>query len=51
VLKQSDLGTATMLFLGGTAVFFAAGVPLWIFAMAAGIGAGAMPIAWEMLHD
>lgn len=51
VLKQPDLGTAMMLFLGGTAVFFAAGVPLWMFVVAGLIGAGILPVAWGMLHD
>jgi rod shape determining protein RodA len=51
VLKQPDLGTAGMLLLGGTAVFFAAGVPLWIFAVAVAAGTAALPIAWELLHD
>lgn len=51
VLKQPDLGTAIMLFLGGSAVFFAAGVPLWMFLLAGLIGAGTLPVAWGMLHD
>jgi rod shape determining protein RodA len=51
VLKQPDLGTAGMLLLGGTAVFFAAGVPLWIFVVAVAAGTAALPIAWELLHD
>jgi rod shape determining protein RodA len=33
VMKQPDLGTAMMLLLGGAAVFFAAGVRLWMFAV------------------
>ncbi len=51
VLKQPDLGTAGMLLLAGTAVFFAAGVALWMFALAFAIGGAALPVAWGMLHD
>jgi rod shape determining protein RodA len=51
VLVQPDLGTAGMLILMGGALFFAAGVKLWKFAVAA-IGAiGAVPIAWQFLRD
>lgn len=50
VLRQPDLGTGLMLLMGGGAVFFAAGIPLWMFA-AVGIAGGiAAPIAWQMLH-
>lgn len=51
VLKQPDLGTAVMLLLGGGAMFFAAGVRLWMFAVVALAGAAAAPIAWGVLHD
>ena len=51
VLKQPDLGTAVMLLLGGGAMFFAAGVRLWMFAVVALAGAAAAPIAWSVLHD
>ncbi|MFO1120467.1 MAG: FtsW/RodA/SpoVE family cell cycle protein [Rhodospirillales bacterium] len=51
VLKQPDLGTAMMLLLGSAAMFFAAGVRLWMFA-AVGLGGLAVPlVAWQMLHD
>lgn len=51
VLKQPDLGTATMLFLGGAAVFFAAGVPLWMFLVVGAIAGAALPVAWGFLHE
>ena len=51
VMKQPDLGTAMMLLLGGAAVFFAAGVRLWMFAVVILAGLAAVPIAWEFLHD
>ncbi|MFO1128138.1 MAG: rod shape-determining protein RodA [Rhodospirillales bacterium] len=51
VLKQPDLGTAGMLLLAGLAMFFAAGVALWMFGLAFAAGAAVLPIAWGMLHD
>ena len=51
VLLQPNLGTALLLLLGSAAVFWGAGVPAWIFMVAAGLGAAAVPIVWEFLHD
>lgn len=51
VLKQPDLGTALMLLASSGVVFFAAGVRLWMFALVAGAGLAAAPIAWRFLHD
>jgi rod shape determining protein RodA len=51
VLKQPDLGTAMMLLLGGAAVFFAAGVRIWMFAVVLAAGVAALPVGWEFLHD
>ncbi|MEZ5667135.1 MAG: rod shape-determining protein RodA [Alphaproteobacteria bacterium] len=51
VMKQPDLGTAVTLGLGATAVFFVAGVRLWMFAVVGVALAGAAPLAWNMLHD
>lgn len=51
VLKQPDLGTALMLLASSGVVFFAAGVRLWMFALVAGAGLAAAPIAWQFLHD
>ena len=51
VLKQPDLGTTLMLLIASAAVFFAAGVRLWIFAAAAACASAAAPIAWQFLHQ
>jgi rod shape determining protein RodA len=50
VLKQPDLGTAAMLLMVGTAVFFCAGVRLWKFAVVGFLGLSAIPIGWQFLH-
>ena len=50
VMKQPDLGTAVMLGLIGAAIFFAAGVRLWQFAMVIGGGLAATPFAWHFLR-
>lgn len=51
VLKQPDLGTSLMLLAAGGAVFFAAGVRLWKFALVIAAAGGVMPVLWGMLHD
>ncbi|MCU0839904.1 MAG: rod shape-determining protein RodA [Rhodospirillales bacterium] len=51
VLKQPDLGTASMLLASSATMFFCAGVPWWIFAVVGGAGLAALPVAWGMLHD
>jgi len=51
VLVQPDLGTASMIALGGIVVIFLAGVPLRLFAGAVGVLAAALPIAWTQMHD
>jgi rod shape determining protein RodA len=51
VLKQPDLGTAMMLLLNGTIIFFLAGVRLWMFGAAAVAAAGAAPLVWSLLRD
>jgi rod shape determining protein RodA len=51
VLKQPDLGTAGILLMIGGAIFFAAGVHLWKFALVGGLTAGAIPVIWQFLHD
>jgi rod shape determining protein RodA len=51
ILKQPNLGTGLITAMVGAAVFFAAGVRLWKFALIlAGVGVAA-PIAYEHLHD
>ena len=42
VLKQPDLGTSIMLFFGGFAVLFLAGVSLWYFGTGIALGVGAV---------
>lgn len=51
VLKQPDLGTAMMLLIASGAVFFAAGVRLWMFGVVAACGMAAAPVAWQFLHQ
>lgn len=51
VLMQPNLGTALLLILGSGAMFFAAGVRWWKFALAIAVGLAIIPIGWEMLHD
>lgn len=51
VLKQPDLGTALMLLMSSAAMFFIAGVRMWIFGVALAGGLGAIPVAWQFLHD
>jgi rod shape determining protein RodA len=51
VLMQPDLGTAVMLVLVGAAMFWVAGVRLWKFIVVALAGVGAVPVAWNFLHD
>ena len=51
VMKQPDLGTGLMLFVGGLCVIFAAGLP-WRYVAGAFIAlVVAMPILWGQLHD
>jgi rod shape determining protein RodA len=51
VLMQPDLGTAVMLVLVGAAMFWVAGVRLWKFVVVTLAGIGAVPLAWNFLHD
>lgn len=51
VLLQPNLGTALLLILGSGAIFFVAGVRIWKFLVVIGAGLGALPVAWEFLHD
>ena len=50
VLRQPDLGTALMLILGSGAIFFAAGVRLWKFAVVIILGLAALPVGWQFLR-
>ncbi len=51
VLKQPDLGTAGMLMMAGGAVFFAAGVRVWKFAVVLASALAAIPVGWQFLRD
>jgi rod shape determining protein RodA len=51
VLAQPDLGTAMMLTLAAAAVFFLAGVRVWIFGLAVAAMGGLLPLAWGHLKD
>ena len=51
VMLQPDLGTALMIVMGGTAMIFIAGAPLWWFWLAAGLTTAFIPIGWHMLHE
>ena len=51
VIKQPDLGTAMLLLASSGAVFFFTGVRAWKFLLVIAGGGGALPIAWNFLHD
>jgi rod shape determining protein RodA len=50
VLRQPDLGTALLLLIGSTAMFFLAGVRIWKFILIGLIGLASIPLGWAMLH-
>ena len=51
ILVQPDLGTATMVLLGGLTLMFVAGVPMRLFLGGAALIAVAAPIAYSMMHE
>ncbi|WP_372623956.1 rod shape-determining protein RodA [Falsiroseomonas sp.] len=51
IFKQPNLGNALITLMVGGAVFFAAGVRLWKFALVLGAIALIAPIAYDQLHD
>lgn len=51
VMIQPDLGTALMLCMAGAAIFFLAGVPLWLFGLGGVLAAAAVPVGWHFMHD
>ncbi|WP_419897145.1 rod shape-determining protein RodA [Roseomonas sp. USHLN139] len=51
ILKQPNLGTGLITLMVGGAIFWAAGVRWWKFAILIGAAAGIAPIAYEHLHD
>ncbi len=51
VLLQPNLGTALLLMLASTAMFFTSGVRWWKFLIVFAIAAAILPTAWHHLHD
>lgn len=51
ILKQPDLGTASLLFVVGIGMIFMSGFPLKIFAWLSALGAALCPLSWFFLHD
>lgn len=51
IILEPDLGTAMMLLLTATIMFFAVGVQWWKFIAVAVLGGAALPIAWNFLHE
>ncbi len=51
VLRQPDLGTALMLVIAGGAIFFAAGVRMWKFAVVGTAAIVSVPVTWQFLRD
>ncbi|WP_142850418.1 rod shape-determining protein RodA [Telmatospirillum sp. J64-1] len=50
VFMQPNLGNTLLLGAIAVAIFFAAGIPSWIFGMGAAAIAAAVPIVWASLH-
>ncbi len=50
VLRQPDLGTAMVVVMIGGAMFWLAGVRLWMFAAVAVAVVAAIPVGWQTLH-
>ena len=51
VLRQPDLGTAMLLVLAGSTIFFVAGIRLWKVAAICGLIISAIPIFWHFMYD
>ncbi len=51
ILKQPNLGTASILLMVGGMMLLASGVRWIYFIVVGGAGLGALPIAWQFLHD
>ena len=51
ILKQPNLGTGLITLMVAGAIFWAAGVRWWKFALIIGAAGGIAPIAYEHLHD
>jgi rod shape determining protein RodA len=51
VLKEPNLGTATIILADGFSLLFLAGLSWWWILPAVGGVVGAVPVAWHFLHD
>ncbi len=51
VLKEPNLGTATIILADGFTLLFLAGLSWWWILPAVGGVVGAVPVAWHFLHD
>jgi len=51
ILKQPDLGTATLVLAAGLSVIFLAGLSWRIIAGAGALGLASLPLVWSSLHD
>lgn len=51
ILIQPDLGTATMVVVGGLTIMFLAGIPLRLFFGGGALLAVVVPVAFSFLHD
>jgi rod shape determining protein RodA len=49
-MRQPDLGTAIILILCGSTIFFVAGVQWWKFAITGGSILATIPVMWTLLH-
>ncbi len=49
ILLQPNLGTSLIVIFMSVAVFFVAGVSLWLFIIGAGAAVAAVPLAWEFI--
>lgn len=51
ILKQPNLGTASLIAMLGGAILFAAGVRIRLFIIAAVLVLSALPVVWHNMHD
>jgi len=51
VMIQPDLGTGLFIGMGGAAMFFLAGVSIWLYLGGIALVCAAVPVAWHFLHD
>jgi rod shape determining protein RodA len=51
VVAQPDLGTAMMIVLVSAAMFWIAGVSIWLFIIGGTLAVAALPVAWHFMHD